>query len=299
MALLTEILLYRGALANMPLLPAGMPGFALDAGLLFVGNGTMNVPIGASGSGSVSSVSNSDGSLTISPTTGAIVASLNAANPNVFTAKQSIHAPSSAVALELKGDSTGTENLVEMYDDSGNLLTYVDSIGAIVFQDPADATRNVRMEFRDDPVGGGQAFYIDCILSDTHRCYIGSPGRRFYSLDLANLAAGIEGLALLNLSPTGDAIQIGSVGIIARADPAVKFGPLSYFSQMTFHAGASTALMVLDGSAATFALGVVFLPLQAPTASAPPYVKGGMYFDTTLNKLRIGGATAWETVTSV
>jgi hypothetical protein len=43
----------------------------------------------------------------------------------------------------------------------------------------------------------------------------------------------------------------------------------------------------------------VFFPVQAPTASAPTYVKGGMYFDTTLNKLRIGGATAWETVTSI
>jgi len=40
-----------------------------------------------------------------------------------------------------------------------------------------------------------------------------------------------------------------------------------------------------------------FKPLQAITA--PPYVKGAIYFDTTLNKLRIGGATAWETVTSV
>lgn len=38
---------------------------------------------------------------------------------------------------------------------------------------------------------------------------------------------------------------------------------------------------------------------QFPTASAPPYVKGNMYFDTTLNKLRVGGATAWETVTSI
>lgn len=36
----------------------------------------------------------------------------------------------------------------------------------------------------------------------------------------------------------------------------------------------------------------------APTASAPAYKKGAMYFDTTLNKLRIGGATTWETVTS-
>jgi hypothetical protein len=42
----------------------------------------------------------------------------------------------------------------------------------------------------------------------------------------------------------------------------------------------------------------LFLPVQAPTASAPSYVKGAMYFDTTANKLMIGGATAWETVTS-
>lgn len=43
----------------------------------------------------------------------------------------------------------------------------------------------------------------------------------------------------------------------------------------------------------------VFFPQQAATVSAPSYVKGGMYFDTTLNKMRIGGASAWETVTSV
>ena len=42
----------------------------------------------------------------------------------------------------------------------------------------------------------------------------------------------------------------------------------------------------------------VFFPRQATTATAPAYVLGGMYYDTTLNKLRIGGATAWETVTS-
>ena len=40
------------------------------------------------------------------------------------------------------------------------------------------------------------------------------------------------------------------------------------------------------------------MPVQAATASAPAYVKGGVYFDTTLNKLRVGGATGWETVTS-
>ena len=40
-------------------------------------------------------------------------------------------------------------------------------------------------------------------------------------------------------------------------------------------------------------------PQQATTAAAPAYVKGAIYFDTTLNKLRVGGATAYETITSV
>lgn len=35
------------------------------------------------------------------------------------------------------------------------------------------------------------------------------------------------------------------------------------------------------------------------TADAPPYEKGAAYFDTTLNKVRIGGATGWESITSV
>ena len=40
-------------------------------------------------------------------------------------------------------------------------------------------------------------------------------------------------------------------------------------------------------------------PQQATTAAAPAYVKGAIYFDTTLNKLRVGGASGWETITSV
>lgn len=44
--------------------------------------------------------------------------------------------------------------------------------------------------------------------------------------------------------------------------------------------------------------GVIF-PVKAATASAPTYVKGGIYFDTTLNKLRVGGAIGWETVSSL
>jgi hypothetical protein len=37
---------------------------------------------------------------------------------------------------------------------------------------------------------------------------------------------------------------------------------------------------------------------QFTTATEPSYVKGAQFFNTTLNKMRIGGATAYETVTS-
>lgn len=49
-----------------------------------------NSAFGTSSSGAVSSVSNSDGSLTISPTTGSVVASLDTANANTWTANQFI-----------------------------------------------------------------------------------------------------------------------------------------------------------------------------------------------------------------
>lgn len=39
-------------------------------------------------------------------------------------------------------------------------------------------------------------------------------------------------------------------------------------------------------------------PIQGATG-AITYKKGAIYFDTTLNKLRVGGATGWETITSV
>lgn len=63
------------------------------------------------GGGAVSSVSNADGSLTISPTTGAVVASLNVANANTWTASQTmnnvgIHFSGNAASGNLIGDGT-------------------------------------------------------------------------------------------------------------------------------------------------------------------------------------------------
>lgn len=44
---------------------------------------------------------------------------------------------------------------------------------------------------------------------------------------------------------------------------------------------------------------VILIPSQASTGSEPAYVEGAVYYNTTLKKLRVGGAAAWETVTSV
>jgi hypothetical protein len=54
-----------------------------------------------------------------------------------------------------------------------------------------------------------------------------------------------------------------------------------------------------DPGASNLSVSGTISPQQAATASAPAYVKGAIYFDTTLNKLRVGGATGWETITSV
>jgi hypothetical protein len=54
-----------------------------------------------------------------------------------------------------------------------------------------------------------------------------------------------------------------------------------------------------DMNSGNAVFGGTISPQQATTAAAPAYVKGAIYFDTTLNKLRVGGATAYETITSV
>lgn len=97
-----------------------------------------------------------------------------------------------------------------------------------------------------------------------------------------------------------------NLGIGAATAPGAKvhvFGAASAVA-MIIRANATTPGDILQLQSAAPATLVkvnsigVFFPLQAPTASAPTYTIGGVYFDTTLNKLRVGGASGWETVTS-
>jgi hypothetical protein len=78
------------------------------------------------------------------------------------------------------------------------------------------------------------------------------------------------------------------------AEPAT--GTLTNLKYTTVVFRANTAGLAVVGILSCTGL---LKPQQATTAGAPAYVRGAIYFDTTLNKLRVGGATAWETITSV
>ena len=76
---------------------------------------------GGGGGGAVTSVSNSDSTLTISPTTGAVVASLNLGNPNTWTAAQTFPAltiynnTSAAAILDIVGDGFNSSTRASTY----------------------------------------------------------------------------------------------------------------------------------------------------------------------------------------
>lgn len=87
----------------------------------------------------------------------------------------------------------------------------------------------------------------------------------------------------------GDQVKID--GSADRVQEIIQAHSTQTTNLSEWQSSASVVLVKISGT------GVLF-PLQAATASAPAYVKGGIYYDTTLSKLRIGGATVWETVTS-
>jgi len=116
-------------------------------------------------------------------------------------------------------------------------------------------------------------------------------GHRVYStlaLGASGTLANWYGFSSTLNSKTGAAVLTNAYAFYANS-PTQATNNYAFYS-------AGTAPSVFGG-AATF--GGIIKPQQATTAGAPAYVKGAIYFDTTLNKLRVGGATAWETITSV
>lgn len=96
-----------------------------------LGGGVARVTI----TGGVTSVSNSDGTLTISPTTGAVVASLNLAHTNNWTAQQtfSSFAPIANTGQIILGDGSALTSRVTAPNGSIDILSY-DGTGTLTVQ---------------------------------------------------------------------------------------------------------------------------------------------------------------------
>ena len=124
----------------------------------------------------------------------------------------------------------------------------------------------------------------------------------FYSVNGSTRVANIISNATATLPTTVlEKVTIGTsatwptTGFFHRAADS-KLHVVAGSSGINFDAPSGAATLATL-TATSFDLTQLFFPLKS--SGAPAYVKGAIYFDTALNKLRVGGATTWETITSV
>lgn len=87
--------------------------------ITYNGKGQLSVVPGSSGV--VDSVANSDGTLTVSPTTGNVVASINEGHTNVWTIAQEF---SASVTLNQSSQPTGATNKIFIWQDTSSSLNF-------------------------------------------------------------------------------------------------------------------------------------------------------------------------------
>jgi hypothetical protein len=146
----------------------------------------------------------------------------------------------------------------------------------------------------------------------------GGAPNSYYAISSAQTLSGNGNQAFLNVSPTFNADAAGGQGNVlwvqGRTAASYTLAALAGLKVESPSIGAGGAVTTVYGlriqdqtgggtnyaiftGAGRVSFGDLVFPQQA--ATAPTYVKGAIYFDSTLNKLRVGGATGWETITSV
>lgn len=104
-------------------LPSKATALSTDSVLIEnVAGQIFKLPVPSGGGGAVSSVSNSDGTLTISPTTGTVVASLNLGNANTWTANQSFPTINLSGNIVFTG-TTATSTVGSLSDIAAKVFT--------------------------------------------------------------------------------------------------------------------------------------------------------------------------------
>lgn len=115
---------------------------------------------------------------------------------------------------------------------------------------------------------------------------IGGTGNSTGTISIAS-GTGAQTIAIANATSGAKTVNIASGA--SSATKTINIG--------TSGTGTTNIAIGATGGTSTTTVNGYFKP--PALASAPTYVKGAVYFDTTLNKLRVGGATTWETITSI
>ena len=183
-----------------------------------------------------------------------------------------------------QGNSAASARLFFSNGTAGQGYSISNDTGALKFNRSATSgsatgTESMRIDSSGN-VGIGTSSPLGKLNVDNGTIYVGASGN-----------VSQQNVLLRGYGYYVGATIYGDVSIRSTYTSSNNTGSLEFYTSNG--SGSSTRLAMTLNPVGSLSI------YQATTAAAPVYVKGAMYFDTTLNKLRIGGATAWETVTSV
>jgi hypothetical protein len=164
---------------------------------------------------------------------------------------------------------TGTGSVV--LNDSPTFTTAITSTGALQLTGSATVNQNIASS------------------QTSGNLQIGGTAQTTGTITIGGTSA--TGAITLGQSTAAQTVNIATGVTAASTTKAVNIGTAGNATSTT-----NIAIGSATGTSTTTVNGYFKPPALA---SAPTYVKGAVYFDTTLNKLRVGGATTWETITSI
>lgn len=192
-----------------------------------------------SGGGAVSSVSNADGTLTISPTTGTVVSSLNLAHANTWSALQNFANASSTLFSSTYASSTNlfTNNInltgtaapsysqgKLVYDTDNQSLTFFNNDSNISLQIGQEEWTKV-FNNTGSTIANGSSVYIN-----------GTSG----GLPTIALADGVDSTHIIALGLTTEAITTGSSGYVTTIGVVHGLNTSAFAAGATVYVSTST-----------------------------------------------------------
>lgn len=247
----------------------------------------------------VASVSNTDGSLTISPTTGSVIASLNRGNANIWTAIQTFNSNilmANNVAIRWK-DSGGTARNILNLDGSNNVQIAGTGITYIVANQPIAFTAAVGsvpgVQFFNDNTPGAEDLFYQSIATQPESVFNIVPPTGSSRAGLNVWRSYTKGD-----NTTSERIQLGTdLGGIPQFDLLTVTGTSGTARPLVFSMGASNngpvteAFRITITPTVNFAVTVNFAATAAFTNSSPFSVANGQTLTLSVTAQTMGAAT--------